>query len=343
MAISFENNLNYVIQLLPDFSLFITLLLALLADKLLGEAKHFHYLVGFGRLANYLEAVLNNPLQQGKCNTPSDKSIGITKLKGIFAWLILVLPVPLFCMFFFEHLAWYWKILLDAIIIYLAIGLKSLHQHAMQVYNPLKKGDLINARHFTGYLVSRETSNLTEKEMSRATIESVLENGHDSAIASLLYYLIGGAPLVILHRLANTLDAMWGYKTTRFLHFGYASARLDDLFGFISGKCCTLLYAIQGIYTGTFVKAISNAYKQGNQYKSHNGGWVIASGATIMQRSVGGTANYNGKETHSVELGIGPQVSTEDIPKSMEIVKRSSLFLLVLIFTFQLISYLYFS
>tara|TARA_R100001377_G_scaffold57503_1_gene34308 strand:+ start:1161 stop:2234 length:1074 start_codon:yes stop_codon:yes gene_type:complete len=349
------NIFHQTMMLLPDLSLFITLLLALLLDKYLGEAKRFHYLVGFGWLAKILEAKLNAARQASPENekhklaqqhkTSQDNatrncSTLTIKLLGTLAWCLLALPLPLIYFYQLNNLIWYWQILLDAIVIYLAIGLNSLHQHAMQVYQPLNNYDLTTARHFTGYLVSRDTSKLTEQEMSRATIESMLENGHDSVIASLFYYLIGGAPLVILHRFANTLDAMWGYKNSRFKDFGYASARLDDVLGFLSGKCCTLLYALQGLKNRLTLKAIINAYRQGNQYKSHNGGWVMAAGATVMNKHLGGSALYHGKVVNSVILGCGDSVTTKDILKSLQVVTRASLLLLVLIFIVQLAIYL---
>jgi len=349
------NIFHQTMMLLPDFSIFITVLLALSLDKYLGEAKHFHYLVGFGWLAKKLEAKLNTAWQASQKNKnqmPTQQHIALqekvisssstlkVKLLGTLAWCLLVLPLPFIYFYQLNHLIWYWQVSLDASVIYLAIGLNSLHQHAMQVYKPLNTGNLITARYFTGYLVSRDTSKLSEQEMSRATIESMLENGHDSVIASLFYYLIGGAPLVIIHRLANTLDAMWGYKNSRFNDFGYASARLDDVLGFLSGKCCTLLYALQGLKKRSTFKAIVNAYRQGNQYKSHNGGWVMAAGATVMSRQLGGSAIYHGKTVNSVILGCGESVTTKDIPASLLVITRASVLLLVLIFIYQLVSYL---
>ncbi|WP_235839691.1 cobalamin biosynthesis protein CobD/CbiB [Cognaticolwellia mytili] len=325
-----------VVAILSEFSTALTLLIALLLDKNLGEAKRFHYLVGFGWLANKLAVTLNSLSSENISKISALK----TKLLGTIAWCFLVIPLPVFYFLFIENLTWYWQIAADATVLYLALGLNSLHQHALQIYRPLKSGDLITARRFTGYIVSRETTALSEQEMSRATVESMLENGHDSVIASLVYYLIGGAPLVIVHRFANTLDAMWGYKNSRFINFGYASARLDDLLGFISGKCCTVLYAIQGLQQRKFTQAIHNAYSQGNQYKSHNGGWVMAAGATVMSRKLGGSAQYHGKVIHSPVLGSGSEVTNEDIPASLTLVSRASLLLLAIVFIFQLIIYL---
>lgn len=333
MEITLDNIAEQINSLLPHFTAFITLLLALTLDKVFAEAKRFHYLVGFGWLAGKLEARLN---AQPTDVSDSTTKIMTKKLLGFIAWCLLVVPLPVLYMIFIDNNIGYWQIITDAIVLYLAIGLVSLHQHVLQIYHPLKSGHLNKARHFTAYIVSRETSRLSEQEMSRATVESMLENGHDAVIASLIYYLIGGAPLVILHRLANTLDAMWGYKNLRYRHFGYASARLDDLLGFISAKCCTLLYAVQGLTQGVFIKALTNAYRQGNQYKSHNGGWAMAAGATVLNRSLGGDALYHGKLVSSVKLGCGEAVCHKDIPKSLTLVRRASTLLVTVVL---LISY----
>lgn len=332
---TFNEFTSWLFSTLPFYTFTLTIILALLLDKYLGEARQYHYLVGFGWLAQQIEKRLNTFQSDKKsCETRSLRFNIKKALLGSLAWAILVLPIPLLYFLYLNQLTWYWQILLDATVLYLAIGLNSLHQHAMQVYQPLKANDLEEARHFTGYLVSRETAKLTPTEMSRATVESMLENGHDSVIASIVYFIIGGAPLVIIHRFANTLDAMWGYRTSQFNSFGFASARLDDSLGFISAKICTLLYAIQG----KCLTALTNAYQQGNKYKSHNGGWVMAAGATVMNKKLGGSAQYNGKIVESVTLGCGENIATEDIPKSISIVNRAAIILTLIVLLWQTVN-----
>ncbi|AWB65196.1 cobalamin biosynthesis protein CobD [Saccharobesus litoralis] len=317
------------LTILPEITVSIVLLSALLLDKGLGEPKRFHHLIGFGRLANLIEAWFNKHHKAGEQQTFSLNTAAI----GTLCWLVLVIPVP----FVYIYLHGYFTnslsmLILDVIILYLAIGQKSLQQHANQVYQPLKNNDVEQARHFTGYLVSRDTSQLTESEMARATAESMLENGNDAVITSLVCYVIGGAPLVILHRLANTLDAMWGYKNARFNSFGYAAAKLDDLLAFIPAKVCTLLYALQG----AFWASLKNAYRQGNQYKSHNGGWVMAAGATALGYKLGGTAFYHGKQHNSPTLGQGKAIDIAAIPRSVNLVKRATSLLILFTFIGQL-------
>lgn len=326
--------LSNVLLIVTPFKLTFVLVFALLLDHILGEPKKFHPLVGFGNIANQVEKWLNKPTNQSALFSK------INALLGVLAWCLVIIP---FCYLSYVLLAMLptsVQIIVEALLLYLALGLNSLHLHAIQVFKPLNQGDLNTARHYTGYLVSRETHNLTADEMSRATVESMLENGHDAVIASIVYYLIGGIPLVILHRLANTLDAMWGYKNTRFNSFGFFAARADDILGFISGKICTLLYALQQ----PFLLALKNAYHQGNQYKSHNGGWVMSAGATVMKKTLGGTASYHGKTLNSPNLGIDSSLTSsvmpEDIPRSITLVRRAATLLILFVFIYQLTLYI---
>ncbi|MDN4503073.1 adenosylcobinamide-phosphate synthase CbiB [Alteromonadaceae bacterium BrNp21-10] len=295
--------------------------LALLIDKLVGEVKRYHPLVGFGHLTNALEARFN----QGN----------YSKAVGTGCWLLLVLPLPIFL--WSIEFSQPWSFILETLLLYFAIGLRSLDLHAMQVFKPLAQHDLTIARQFTGYLVSRDTQTLTAKQMSRATVESVLENGHDAVIASLFYFVIGGAPLVILHRLVNTLDAMWGYKNSRFKAFGWCAARMDDWLGWLSAYCSAFLYVIQ---TKSPAKAVSIFYcswQQSRLYKSKNGGLCMAAGASVIGCQLGGISQYQGQALHSPILGAGTEVEIAHIPKAISLVRKSAWTWVVLMFISGLI------
>lgn len=291
------------------------LLGAFILDCLLGETNRYHPLVGFGNIANKIESIANKSSMHHK---PALHQWGL-RLRGALAWAFIVLPLPALYFWLHQDSLLFW--LFDIAIVYLAIGYNSLVKHAAQIAAPLAEGNMTQARHFCGYIVSRDTSALSEHEIARATTESVLENGHDAVIATLVWFCIGGAPLVILHRLANTLDAMWGYKNTRFLHFGWFAARMDDVLGWPTAKISSLLYACQG----NIAKALTNGFKQGRQYKSLNGGWAMASGATVLNITLGGTGIYHGKAVESVALGQGPAVQAKDIQRSLDLVRNAAL------------------
>lgn len=169
-------------------------------DAWLGEPRRWHPLVGFGHLAQRIEQRLNSGGRGWRSH-------------GVSGWCLAVLPpVTLVWLLSLSSLGW----LVDILVLYFALGLKSLAQHALPVAQALRLGDLDEARRRVGYLVSRRTSELDARGVARAGTESVLENGADAVFASLFWFAVLGAPGVLLHRLSNTLDAMWGYRNERF-------------------------------------------------------------------------------------------------------------------------------
>ena len=303
---------------------FFTLVMALIIDHFIGEPNRYHPLILFGNLANKLEKKLN------KGNEPQ------RFINGTVAWVLLVLPVPLIYLILMWLLPGFLVVLINIYVVYWAVALNSLNLHGMQIFHPLNNDDLSQAQHFCSYIVSRDTSQLDAQEISRATTESMLENGHDGVTATLIYFVIGGAPLVIIHRLSNTLDAMWGYRTEQYHYFGKFSARMDDLLGFLSGKITALLFSIIGLFNGTGKQALINAYSQSQSYKSHNGGWVMASGATVMNVCLGGSAVYFGKTVHSPLLGQGDIVQSKHIKASLTLVKQAVVLWLIMVFIWQI-------
>ena len=296
------------------------LLVALILDRVFGEIKRFHPLVGFGNVASRIESKLNQLPYSGNQK----------KVLGMIAWLLVVSPIVLSVYYLSQYFSWW----LDALLVYLAIGGQSLKEHAIQVYKPLVINDIKSARHYCGYLVSRETDELDETEISRAVVESVLENGHDAVIASLFWYCVGGLPLLVAHRLANTLDAMWGYKNDRFVNFGWFSAKVDDLLGWPSAKVTALLYAVQST---NWQLCLKNAYCQSKLYKSLNGGWAMASGATALFIELGGEATYFGQKSQPVRLGQGNKVSAADIPASVSLVTIASYYFVASVAVIELV------
>ena len=302
-----------------------SLISALIIDHFIGEPKRFHPLILFGNIAIIIEQKLNR-------GTKKRRFLG-----GIIAWCLLVIPLPLLYCWLMLILPTFLLLVLNIYIVYWAVALNSLNLHGMQIYRPLVENNLEQAQHYCSYIVSRDTSELDEQAISRATTESMLENGHDGVTATLIYFVIGGAPLVIMHRLSNTLDAMWGYRTEQFNYFGKFSARMDDLLGFISGKITTLLFVIIGAYRRKGKQALINAYQQSQSYKSHNGGWVMASGATVLNVCLGGSAVYFGKKVESPQLGEGEAVQSKHIKASLFLIKEAVLLWLIIVFIWQVL------
>jgi len=216
---------------------------------------------------------------------------------------------------------------LDTILLYLVIGWRSLREHARSVRDALQENDLVCARKRVGMIVSRDTEPMQSVDISKATIESVLENGNDAIFGAIFWFVLAGAPGAVAYRLANTLDAMWGYRDSCYLHFGWAAARLDDMLNFIPARLTALTYAIAG-RTRT---ALRCWHEQGRTWKSPNAGPVMSAGAGSLGLALGGSASYNGTLQMRPPLGEGRAPNADDIDLALNLVRRSVLIWLVVL------------
>ena len=278
-------------------------------DAWLGEPRRWHPLVGFGHLAQRIEQRLNSGGRGWRSH-------------GVSGWCLAVLPpVLLVWLLSLSSLGW----LVDILVLYFALGLKSLAQHALPVAQALRLGDLDEARRRVGYLVSRRTSELDACGVARAGTESVLENGADAVFASLFWFAVLGAPGVLLHRLSNTLDAMWGYRNERFERFGWAAAKIDDVLNYVPARLVALTYALLG-RTATALRCWR---RQAPQWDSPNAGPVMAAGAGALQVQLGGAAIYHGVEELRPQLGEGAPARARDIERALNLVYLGVLLWLV--------------
>ncbi|MBD9399793.1 MULTISPECIES: adenosylcobinamide-phosphate synthase CbiB [unclassified Pseudomonas] len=282
-------------------SLILSAVAGVALDAALGEPRRWHPLVGFGKLANRLEQRFN----------PSG---GGWRSHGVSAWCLAVLPLTLLTVLLVQ-LPWIgW--LVQIVALYAALGLRSLDQHAQPVAQALRLGDLPVARQRVGYMVSRRTEDLDATGVARAGTESVLENGSDAVFAALFWFLVAGAPGVVLYRLSNTLDAMWGYRNERFERFGWAAAKIDDLLNYLPARLVALTYAV----LGRTALALRCWQRQAPQWDSPNAGPVMAAGAGALGVSLGGAAVYHGELHQRPELGEGPPPRARDIERAMNLV-----------------------
>lgn len=290
---------------LAPTTLALALIAGVLLDLWLGEARRWHPLVGFGRLASALERRLN--------------AGSLRIARGLLAWMVAVLPLTL--------LSWlacaYAGAALDALLLYLAIGLRSLRDHTLPIHAALADGDLERARTLTSRIVSRDTAQAGESDLAKAGAESLLENGNDAVFGTLFWFLVGAGPGVVLFRLANTLDAMWGYRNARFELFGKVAARIDDVLNYVPARLTALSYVL--LAERGRLRAWRCWRAQAPAWSSPNAGPVMASGAGALGVQLGGAAVYDGVTEQRPALGAGPAACADDIVRAWRLVLRTTL------------------
>ena len=287
---------------MPYFPTAFVAIAGVLLDRLLGEPRRWHPLVGFGRLADAAEGLL----RQGA----PGHAVG-NRLRGLTAWMLVALP-------FVALAAWLSHPALDVLLLWFALGGRSLGEHARAIAAPLAAGDLAAARTAVGMIVSRDTSGLDEVGIATATVESVLENGNDAVFGALFWFFVAGGAGALLFRLANTLDAMWGYKDERRIHFGWAAARFDDALNYVPARLTALTYAL----LGQTQNALACWRAQAAQWSSPNAGPVMAAGAGALGVTLGGAAIYQGQVEQRMKLGAGEAATAADIPRAVALVER---------------------
>jgi adenosylcobinamide-phosphate synthase len=302
---------------------------ALLLDWMLGEPRRWHPLVGFGRMAHRLEAWLNPCYSPGTAvDAPGVRGYVL----GTLALLLAVAPpvAALLVIDRYPPLA-----ALTAVgTLYLVIGHRSLHEHAIAVEHALERDDLPAARQRVSRMVSRDTFDMDASRVAGAAVESVLENGNDAIFGALFWFLVAGAPGTLAYRLVNTLDAMWGYRTPRYRRFGWAAARLDDVLNLVPARLTALSYALVG-HAATAVRCWR---LQAPSWESPNAGPVMAAGAGALGVRLGGGAFYHGCWRERPPLGDGPPPHAADITRARRLLVRSLALWVALIILIVLIA-----
>ena len=288
----------------------VALLLAagVLLDALLGEARRWHPLVGFGKLATFIERSAN----RGRWRIA----------RGALAWMLVAAPLPACAWLALRHSGEAPGLALHAVLLYFALGLRSLREHNLPIADALERDDLTAARVLTGRIVSRDTADANPTDLAKASTESLLENGNDAVFGALFWFVVAGGPGVLLFRLANTLDAMWGYRSPRFLLFGRVAARIDDILNYLPARLTALSYVLLADHPR---RAWRCWWTQAPGWPSPNAGPVMASGAGALGLALGGAAIYDGVAEDRPPLGYGEAPEGDDIRRAWGLVRATTL------------------
>jgi adenosylcobinamide-phosphate synthase len=299
------------------------LVLGFLLDQLLGDPPGWlHPVRWLGRMIQLLEPPLRRLIPE--------RLGGIVLLvlvagtAGGLAWGLLVLA----------GLCHPWaRTALAAVLIYYGLAARSLARETQAVLGPCLKGDWIEARRRLSGIVGRDTHDLPPAEIYRACIETVAENTTDGVVAPLLYAALLGPVGLWVFKAVSTLDSMVGYRSPRYLRFGWASARADDLLNLVPARLTFVLMALAAYLTGhRGWQGLRIGWRDGRKHPSPNAAWAEAAMAGALGVQLGGTSTYQGVPSEKARLGdAGAPLTAETVRQAVRIMLVTAWLALVLL------------
>lgn len=281
------------------------LILGFAADRVLGDPRRYHPVAGFGQAASRLEARwYDDSRAAGTAYT--GVLVGTATAAGAIA----------------ERLTRHRPILhtlVTAAATWTVLGARSLDREAEVMAGLLEEKDIPAARDRLSHLCARDATNLEADELARATVESLAENTSDACVAPLLWGGVLGVPGLLGYRAANTLDAMVGYKSAKYLNFGWAAARLDDVLNLLPARACALL---TGVAAGRLQQAVEVWRRDAAKHPSPNAGPVEAAFAGALDLRLGGRNSYGDYQEDRGTLGDGPTPTVADVRRTAALARR---------------------
>jgi adenosylcobinamide-phosphate synthase len=277
----------------------VPLLLGFLLDQVLGDPPSWpHPVRWIGRLIQRLETILW-PL-------PARRLWGVlllllvTGVTGGLAWAAL----------WGAELMHPWvRLAVATLLVWWGLAARSLARETQAVLDACQQQDWSEARRRLSRIVGRDTERLTPEEIYRACIETVGENTTDGVVAPLFWLALLGPVGLWVYKTVSTLDSMVGYRTPRYLHFGWASARADDVLNYLPARLTWLLLTLAAVTNGQRpLLALCIGWRDGRKHPSPNSAWGEATLAGALGVQLGGPSTYGGVASVKPHLGE-PNVS----------------------------------
>lgn len=298
-------------------------------DLILGDPEHFPHPVRLlGRIIWKLEIwarrLASSPRQ--------------LKVLGLLLTALVVIGTYFFTFFsiiLVQKVYWALGSFFSVYLAYTTLATRDLYIETKRVFEALQEGDLPRARQNLSLVVGRDTAHLDEPEIIRALLETIAENINDGIIAPLFYLSIGGPPLALSYKAVNTLDSMLGYKHEKFLHLGWAAAKLDDLANFIPARISGLIIILAVAFLGKpWWEAYKIMWRDHRNHDSPNSGWPEAAMAGALGLQFGGVNYYFGMPRLKPCLGERKkEFHLTHVPEAWKILYLSSFLMFIFLFS----------
>ena len=298
-----------------------------LIDLAVGDPRWlYHPIRAIGNMIALFEKILRNWFPK---SPKGERSAGVLL---VVLTVAVSTAVPLLLLYLAFFISEWLGFVLETFMCYQLLATRALKDESMKVYDALQTGDLEQSRYAVSMIVGRDTKELTEEGVTKATVETVAENASDGVIAPLFYMMIGGAVLGFTYKSINTMDSMIGYKNERYRYFGTCAALLDDVVNFIPARLSGLLMVLASAVSGFDAKQAFRIFKRDRKnHASPNSAQTEAVMAGALNIQLAGDAWYFGKLYEKPTIGDAHRpVETEDIKRSNRLLYSTAILSVIL-------------
>jgi len=296
-------------------------LLAFLIDMVLGEyPDKIHPTIVIGKIISYMKP-------KAKSTNPNDE-----KVNGVIIALVvmLVVSLPVFLLLFWlrQSFGSIPYIIVGAILFKATFAVKGMGHYTKPIANALKNNNLAEARKWLPFIVRRDPTELNERQIISAAVESIAESTTDGITAPFFFFALFGVPGAFAYRVVNTLDSMVGYKNIENKNIGWFSAKLDTIANYIPARLTAYLMVAASFLLGeNSGESWRILQRDKGKTASINAGWTIAAMAGALDTQLEKQGYY--------VLGDDHGLSPEHITRALQVmVLTAVLFGVVIILPF---------
>lgn len=307
----------------------ISILIGYIIDQIIGDPHGFpHIVIQFGKTISFFENHL-----YGMTNKR------VSGLLLVIFTLITCTGVPAVILTIAWHISPALYLIIESIICWQLLAVKSLRVESFKVYDELEHGTLESSRNAIHMIVGRDPDALDKTGIIKAAIETVAENTSDGVAAPLLYMAIGGSLGGCFYKVVNTMDSMIGYRNDKYIDFGRAAAKLDDLLNYIPSRVCAIYMIVAAKINYLDASRAYKVWKRDRRiHASPNAGQTEAVMAGALGIQLAGDAKYFGKIIKKPSLGddLRP-VMSNDILSSHKILNTTALLIIITILILRIL------
>lgn len=274
---------------------------ACIVDAAIGDPRWFpHPVRGMGSVINWCDRFVQQRLRSPVKQRMAGLLLAVVLPAGAYGAGALLIQ-------FAGSINLLWGSLVTVLLAWTTLAARDLFDHVLSVQAALQSASLPEARAAVAKIVGRDTEEMAESDIVRATVETIAESVADGVMAPLFYLAIGGAPLALAYKAINTLDSMIGHMDERYRWFGWASARLDDVANFLPARITALLLVLSAGIVSRSWPIMSRAWcillRDGGKHASPNSGRPEAAMAGALGVQLGGINFYDGRPVERSCLG----------------------------------------